>query len=116
MAAPFHRRVSKEQLCTLVPSGLRHLAEGVDLPEPYVVVVFSDRLVRLGHVKRALKKLGSLHEERLIVAGIDFTQEALAFAASRGAHVLEQQHFGWTEARFDEIHTKISTGKKRPLR
>ena len=115
MAVPLHRRVSRAQLGTLVPSGLRSLAVAVDLPEPYAVAVFTNRPVRVGHVKRALNKLGSLKGERLILAGINFTQEALALAASRGARVLEQQHTGWTEASFDEIHTTIATHKKRPL-
>ena len=116
MAVPLHRRVSKAQLASLVPSRLRFLAGAVELPEPYAVAVFTSRPVRVGHVKRALTKLGSLQGERLIFAGVDFTQEARALAVSRGAHVLEQYHFGWTEASFDETHTAIATRKKRPVR
>ena len=116
MAAPLHRHVSRERLCTLVPSGLRFLASAVDLPEPYAVVVFSSHPVRLGEVKRALKKVGPLQGEQLILAGIDFTKEALALATAHGARVLARTHFGWTEASYDGMHISSATDTKRPSR
>ena len=115
MSATLHRGVPRDRLATLVPSGLRLLAASIPVPEPYALAVFTRRPVRVGHVKSAIDKLGPLSGERLVVAGIDFTQEARSLASARGAYVLEQSHQGWTESRYDEIRTGIATNKKRPL-
>jgi hypothetical protein len=57
--------------------------------------------------------LGSADGERLVFAGRDFTQEARTLAITRAAHVLEETHFGWTEARYDEIRGIIASNKRQ---
>jgi hypothetical protein len=120
MSATLHRRVPRDRLATLVPSGLRLLAASIPVQEPYALVVFTRRPVRVGHVESAIDKLGPLSDERLVVAGIDFTQEARSLASAQGAYVLEQGHHGWTESSHDEIRTvkrSLSTLRRRtPLR
>lgn len=115
MSATIHRRVPKERLAVLVPSALKLLAASIPVEKPYALAVFTRRPVRVGQVKRTIEKLGPLSDERLVVAGIDFTEEALSFASDHGAYVLAQHRFGWTESTYDETHTAIATNKKRPL-
>jgi translation elongation factor EF-G len=112
MSTTFHRRILKTELAKLVPGNLRHLATGITAPEPYAVAVFAVRPVRVGQLKRALKKLGTLDGEHPVVAAVDFTQEARALASAHGAYVLEQSHFGWTEKSYEDIRTRIATNKK----
>ena len=114
MSATLHRHVSRDQLACLVPSGVRQLAASIALSEPYALVVFTRNPVRTGHVLRALRKLGPIDGERIVFAGCDFTQEARTLAVVRGAHVLEEKHFGWTEDSYDEIHALIASSKKHP--
>ena len=116
MSVTFHRNVSKAQLPALMPSNLRHLAAGVDAPEPYAVALFRRNPVRIGHVKKAIGRIGPLDDEHLVLAGTDFTVEARELAMAQGAYLLERSHFGWTEDRYEEIHTKIATNKKRPVK
>src|SRR6185437_5915193 len=115
MSATFYRHISRDQLASRVPVGVRQLAASIALLEPYTLVVFKPSPVLVGHVLRALKKVGSADGEPLILAAHDFTQEARKLALTQAAHVLEETHFGWTESSYDEIRTKIASNKKHPV-
>jgi len=114
MGATFHRRVTKSQLQKVVPANLKLLAAGIDAPEPYAVVVFTHKPVRVGDIRRAVRKVEPLVREVIVLAGDDFTVEANAFADENHASILAHGHFGWTEAAFDAIHTSIASNKKSP--
>jgi hypothetical protein len=114
LGAAFHRRVTKSQLQRLVPTNLKLLAAGIDAPEPYAVVIFTHQPVRVGDIRRAVRKVEPLVGEVIVLAGDDFTVEANALAAEKRASVLANGHFGWTEAAYDAIHTSIASKKKFP--
>jgi hypothetical protein len=67
MGATFHRSVTKSRLQQLLPTNLKLLAAGVDAPEPYAVVVFTHRTVRVGDIRRAVRKFGPLVEEVFVL-------------------------------------------------
>ena len=115
MSFSLHRQISKGQLIKAVPSDLRHFAVGIEVAGPFDLAVFTRQPVRIGQVKKALAQLDSDAGRNVILAGIDFTVEALELAQKGGAHVIAKAFFGWTEARYDEIRTTIATNKKRPL-
>jgi hypothetical protein len=114
MGATLHRRVTKSQLQKIVPANLKLLAAGIDAPEPYAVVVFTHQPVRVGDIRRAVRKVEPLVGEVLVLAGDDFTVEANALADANHASILAHGHFGWTEVTFDAIHTSIASNKKSP--
>lgn len=114
MGATFHRRVTRSRLQQLVPTKLKLLVAGVDAPEPYAVVVFTHKPVRVGDVRREIRKVEPLVGEVIVLAGDDFTVEAAALADQSQASILAHGHFGWTEAAYDAIHTSIASNKKSP--
>jgi len=117
MTAKIFRHVLQPQLQHLVSTCLKPLAAGMDGVRPYVVVIFKSRPVRVGHVRKALRDIDEViraGDELPVLVGVDFTQEALEIAERSGVKVLEEQHHGWTEERYSEIHTSNASPKKFP--
>ena len=91
------------------------VCEVADIPEPFTVAIFRKSPLRLGPLQRALRRLRKPAGEVTVLVAYDLTIEALNFAKSRSVMVVAKRQF-WTEAEYDEIHTIIATGKKRPIR
>jgi hypothetical protein len=107
--------LTKARLLELVPKDLVGACDAAKLPALFTVAIFRKRPVRGGFLQRALRRLRTPAGEPLVLVGLDFTLEALDVAKAHRALVVATHIFGWTEAGYDEIHTTIATGKKRPV-
>ena len=77
------------------------------------VLVFDNRPVHSGALRKALHRIEGSHESILCVAP-DFTTEARDLAATHKAHILSQSNFGWSDKSHEEIKIFIGSKVKKP--
>lgn len=108
MKAAITRGVEGRRLREVLPADLRHrIPTGVDKGELYTVVLFPhtrEDVVRSSAVEKALRRVES--GRALVAVGGTFTTEARSLLAERGALVISQGDFFWTDASYKVILAK----------
>src|SRR3712207_63130 len=103
MAFTVWRDLPGERVRTVLPPPLRKRAGLLHGAGPFTVVLFhAHDVVTSRAVTKALRKVGEA-PHACVAAGVDFTAEARELLTARGAQVLAEREFQWTDASYAAI-------------
>ena len=113
------RAVDAARLADVLPPPLRRRLPGALLKGgPYTVVIFplAQDPVKSGAAARAVARLGDGDAGPVLAAAADFTADALAILAAKGATVVTVGDSHWTDESFERIRASIASPRKAPGR
>jgi hypothetical protein len=118
MKAKIHRNMSGAAILKHAPPPLRSqvlLRRFERESEPFTLLVFPSQrqdTVLSGSVKHILSECAP--SERLVAFGGCFTLEAIALLKERSVEVFSQSEFPWTDERWKNRNSAVSSNKSEP--